>query len=39
MGHVGPLLAISRPFRQEGGVLDDVVGFFKSIDEGAPLAA
>ncbi len=39
MGHVGPLLAISRPFRQESGVLDDVVGFFRSIDEGAPLAA
>jgi len=34
MGHVDPLLAIARPFRQEGGVLDDVIGFFKSIDEG-----
>jgi acetyl esterase/lipase len=39
MGHVAPLLAISRPFRKQGGVLDDVITFFKSIDDGTPLAA
>lgn len=39
MGHVAPLLAISRPFREPGGVLDDVIAFFKSIDDGTLLAA